>query len=77
MSRRRARLRFEYADQYPNNLWAGVWHDALWVTEIVRRRPDRRSGGGSASARILDEEHFEFQGGDFGAGGGMDRRHQP
>jgi hypothetical protein len=66
MTRRRARLRPEYADWYPQ-IWAGEWHDALWVTEIVRRQLREGSPTWFQGPRILSDRHFQFEGGDYGA----------
>jgi hypothetical protein len=76
MIRRRARLRPEYAALYPDSLWAGEWHDARWMTEMVRREAGR-SAGGVGRSRPLDEAHFEFEGGDLRATSRADRRYQP
>lgn len=76
MTRRKARLRPEYAEWYPQ-IWAGEWHDAAWATEIVRRQLREGSPAWTGETRILSQAHFEFEGGDYTSGarpGGRERR---
>lgn len=62
MTRRRAKLRKEYADWYPS-LEAGEWHDAALTAEQVLRQMRRGSPRWQLGPRILDPQHFEFYGG--------------
>jgi hypothetical protein len=59
-----ARLRAEYAEQYPG-LDAGAWYPAASLAAYYRawlvRHPDRGRSG--APLRGLDTDHFEFRGG--------------
>ena len=63
-SHREARLREEHADRYPD-LTPGAWVPAHVLAEFVLERGlyQRRSGTPSR-ARLLEETHFEFRGGD-------------
>jgi hypothetical protein len=76
MIRRRVRLRSECADLYPHSMRGGAWHDARWAAETVRRQRHRGSADPGAPERILDEAHFEFEGGDFRPSGTAERRHR-
>lgn len=65
---RQARLKREFADQYPG-LDAGVWYPAAMVAEFfeawLRRHPRPDA---NAPRRLLDPEHFDFRGGTSRAG---------
>jgi hypothetical protein len=82
MTRRKARLRPEYAAWYPE-LLAREWHDAGWATEKVLQQHRKASPSWSLGRRILSEAHFEFEGGDSRPWEGRERRkstlftHQP
>jgi hypothetical protein len=73
MSRRKAKLRKEYADWYPL-LAAGEWHDAAWTAEQVLRQMRRASPRWQLGDRILDPRHFEFYGGVHGRPSRAERR---
>jgi hypothetical protein len=73
MGTRRARSRPEFAEWYPD-IPAEVWHNAMWVAELVRRQLRRGSPTWSAGERVLDNRHFDFESGDYGALIGTDRR---
>jgi hypothetical protein len=73
MARRKARLRPEYAEWYPQVI-AGEWHDAVWATEKVLQQRRKDSPSWSLGRRILGETHFEFQGGDYKPPEGRERR---
>ena len=75
MSNRKARLRPEYAGWYPG-IGDSQWHDAGWVREVVQRQLQRGSPAWEMQGRVLNERHFEFEGGDFGPAGGRERRRQ-
>jgi hypothetical protein len=70
---RTARLRPEYADWYPR-VEVGRWHDAAYLTELVRRQLVEGTPAWAAGARILSDEHFEFEGGQPGPNHGAERR---
>jgi hypothetical protein len=64
MNVREARLRAEYADEYPG-MTPGVWMPVrelarLLVDRVYARRREGRPG------RTFDPTHFEFRGGDTG-----------
>jgi hypothetical protein len=64
-SRREARLRPEYAALY-TGVPAGEWRPAAELLDCVaasRLRSGRRSGE-VLRARLLDDRHFEFRGGE-------------
>lgn len=61
MPERRARLRQEYRDWYPE-LEPGVWHNAAWLAELVIHRRRRAPPTWSLQGRPLPEAHFEFEG---------------
>ena len=73
MTRRKARLRSEYAAWYPG-IEAGAWHDAAWTTEVVLRQMRQGSPFWQLGSRVLDSEHFEFYGGDHGSPSRVERR---
>jgi hypothetical protein len=60
-SRREARLKPEFAEQYPG-VRPGTWYSAAWLSarQFARARCD---GMASSIAQVLDERHFEFRGG--------------
>ena len=58
---RRARVRAEFAAQYPE-IVPGVWMSAKKAAQVVRR--SRKAGQpGAVGTRILPDMHFEFRGG--------------
>ena len=58
---RRARVRAEFADQYPE-IVPGVWMSAKKAAQLVKRgRKAARSG--VPGSRLLPDQHFEFRGG--------------
>lgn len=59
--RREARLKREFADQYPG-LRPDVWYSAAWLSarQFARTRCD---GVATEIAAVLNEQHFEFRGG--------------
>lgn len=62
MAVREARLRPEWADQYPN-IHPGVWYIAAQlVPQVLRYRLNGRETWEFVQ-RILIDEHFEFRGG--------------
>jgi hypothetical protein len=61
MAQRQARLRSEYAEWYPG-MTAGVWHNAVWLAEVVMQRRRRAAPSWALEGRPLPDEHFEFQG---------------
>ena len=61
MAQREARLRPEFAEWYPG-MTAGVWHNAVWLAEVVMQQRRRGSPTWALEGRPLPEEHFEFQG---------------
>jgi hypothetical protein len=58
---RQALLRREFADWYPG-IKPGTWHDAGWVREMVLAQQRHGSPRWALKGRILDDEHFRFQG---------------
>lgn len=60
-ARREARLKREYADQYPG-LRPDTWYSAAWLSarQFARTRCD---GAATEIAAVLNEQHFEFRGG--------------
>jgi hypothetical protein len=76
MARRKARLRPDYAAWYPQ-LVAGEWHDAGWAAEKVLQQHRSGSTSWSLGRRALSEAHFEFEGGDYRAPEGRERRMSP
>ena len=76
MPRRKARLRPEYAEWYPQ-LVAGEWHDAGWAAEKVLQQHRAHSPPWSLGRRVLSEAHFEFEGGDYGPPASRERRLAP
>jgi hypothetical protein len=75
MVRRRARLRIEYAEWYPE-IWAGEWHDAEWATERVLEQQRRGSPTWSLHGRVLSDAHFEFESGEYQPLAGAERRRE-
>jgi hypothetical protein len=75
MVRRRARLRTEYAEWYPE-IWAGEWHDAQWAAEKVLQQQRTSSPAWSLHGRVLSDAHFEFEGGDHQPSTGRERRRE-
>jgi hypothetical protein len=69
---RRARLKPEYAACYPK-LRAGEWHNAWWLTEVVRRQL-RRETAFPTGARVLNDHHFDFESGERFPYLGQERR---
>jgi hypothetical protein len=62
--RREVRLRPEFAGLYPG-LEPGAWQDATVLAEqMLSEHRLRPSPGYMLSDRVLDNEHFEFRGGD-------------
>lgn len=59
---REARLKPEFAEQYPQ-LEAGVWEPAAEMGAKVLLWQVQQQGTAALAARILDEQHFEFRGG--------------
>ena len=59
---REARLKPEFADQYPQ-LDAGVWEPAAEMGAKVLLWQVQQQGTAALATRILDERHFEFRGG--------------
>jgi hypothetical protein len=61
---REARLRPEYADQYPG-IEPGVWFIAATLAEHLDLRRARGSEDESPSGpRTVSDDHFEFRGGE-------------
>jgi hypothetical protein len=59
---REARLRPEFADQYPG-LTPGRWEPAARIAEAVLANAMlRQIGEEPLQSRLLDEAHFEFRG---------------
>jgi hypothetical protein len=58
---RKARLRPQFADWYPG--LPDGWHEAQWLAEKVRRQLSAGGPRWEPSQRVLDDRHFEFQGG--------------
>jgi hypothetical protein len=75
MTRRKVRLRHEYAEWYPQ-IWAGEWHDAEWAREAVLQQQCQGSPAWGLDGRVLSEAHFEFQDGDSHPPEGRDRRRE-
>ncbi|MBA3584115.1 MAG: hypothetical protein H0W36_06230 [Gemmatimonadetes bacterium] len=68
MTHREARLRPEFAHHYPY-LTPERWESAAVLTDrIVAHVLGRPLGRFIAAERALDPEHFEFRGGEAGAG---------
>jgi hypothetical protein len=59
---REARLKPEFADQYPQ-LEAGVWEPAAEMGAKVLLWQVQQQGTAALATRILDERHFDFRGG--------------
>ncbi len=70
---RKARVRSAFADWYPV-LADGDWHDAKWLMESVLRQLRRGSPRWNPAGRVLDDRHFEFEGGELSPLIGHDRR---
>ena len=70
---RTARLRPEYADWYPH-VEVGRWHDAAYLTELVRQQLVEGSPLWAPAGRILSDRHFEFEGGQPGPNREAERR---
>ena len=61
---REARLRPEFAALYPG-FEPGTWEDAAMLAEqVLSEHLLRPSPGYMLSERVLDNEHFEFRGGE-------------
>ena len=61
-SPREARLRSEFADQYPG-VDPGVWYSAATLAEHLLARFLREGEAGrTPPERIMDPDHFEFRG---------------
>ena len=60
-ARREARLKREFADQYPG-LRPDVWYSAAWLSarQFARTPCD---GIATEIAAVLNDQHFEFRGG--------------
>jgi hypothetical protein len=60
-ARREARLKREFADQYPG-LSPDVWYSAAWLSarQFARTKCD---GVAAEIAAVLNDQHFEFRGG--------------
>jgi hypothetical protein len=61
MRPRQARLRPEYDEWYPE-ITAGVWLNAVWVTEKALEQQRGGSPSWAPGNRALSDAHFEFQG---------------
>jgi hypothetical protein len=72
---RRARLKPEFAAWYPS-IHAGEWHHAWWLSEVVRRQL-RRESIFPIGARVLSEQHFDFEAGERRPFAGRERRTPP
>jgi hypothetical protein len=59
---REARLRPEFAEQYPH-LEPGIWAPAAEVGAKLLLWQVQQQGTAALASRILDERHFEFRGG--------------
>jgi hypothetical protein len=61
---RQARLRASVSDWYPR-ITPGRWHHALWVREVALSslRKGEPQWQEMEGARVLSDNHFEFQGG--------------
>lgn len=77
MRPRQARLRATFSDWY-TSVTPGDWHHALWVRErtLANLRKGAPQWEEQEGQRILSDNHFNFQGGDRGAGPvrGVERR---
>ncbi len=62
MAVREARLRPEWADQYPG-VRPDIWHVAAELVPRVLRYMLQRQRNWEFTRRILLDEHFEFRGG--------------
>ncbi len=60
---REAKLREEYANQYPG-LTPGAWLPAANVAEHIVDLVRRERGTIGIRGRVVAEDHFEFRGGD-------------
>jgi hypothetical protein len=69
---RKARLRSAFTDWYPG--LPDGWHDAIRLAEHVRRQLEQGSPKWELNARVLDDRHFEFEGGEAGPPPGNERR---
>jgi hypothetical protein len=61
MRGRQAQLRAEFADWYPG-IEPEKWHSAAWVREMVLAQHRHGSPRWAIEGRILDDEHFRFEG---------------
>jgi hypothetical protein len=71
---REARLKPEFAEQYPG-LVPGVWHPAASIAAYLLTR-QRTLGGAdplAPPARAIPTDHFEFRGGSTSHGGQRER----
>lgn len=61
---RQARLRAPFSDWY-SGITAGKWHHAAWVREVAlaNLRKGEPQWQVEEGARVLPDEHFDFQGG--------------
>jgi hypothetical protein len=59
---REARLRPEFAEQYPQ-LEPGVWEPAAELGARLLLWQVQQQGTAALATRILDERHFDFRGG--------------
>jgi len=59
---REARLKPEFADQYPQ-LEPGTWETAAEMGAKLLLWQVQQQGTAALATRILDERHFEFRGG--------------
>ena len=64
---REARLKLEFADLYPP-LVPGVWEPAAEMGAKVLLWQVQQQGTDALNSRILDQRHFEFQGGWYRGG---------
>lgn len=66
---REARLRTEFAGQYPG-IAPGVWFTAATLADHIIARLLREGNANLALLpRVLDPDHFEFRGGEGPSGG--------
>ena len=73
MRRRQAKLKPAYGIWYPG-LTPDTWQDAMWVTEVVRRQLAAGEPRWMPIGRLLESQHFDFQGGSFEPYRGTERR---
>lgn len=74
MADRQGKVRPEYELWYPE-LSPEHWYPAAWMREAVLAQLGRGEPRWEPQGRILNDEHFEFRGGERDRGVGQLRRH--